>query len=37
MPAIRGEKVSCLGISEPDAGSDVSGIKTLAVPEGDEW
>jgi len=36
-PAIRGEKILCLGISEPDAGSDVSGIKTHAVPDGDEW
>ncbi|MBA3300106.1 MAG: acyl-CoA dehydrogenase family protein [Thermoleophilaceae bacterium] len=30
-PAIRGEKISCLGITEPDAGSDVAGIKTRAV------
>jgi alkylation response protein AidB-like acyl-CoA dehydrogenase len=36
-PAIRGEKISCLGITEPDAGSDVSGIKTRAVRDGDEW
>jgi alkylation response protein AidB-like acyl-CoA dehydrogenase len=36
-PAIRGEKILCLGISEPDAGSDVSGIKTHAVPDGHEW
>jgi alkylation response protein AidB-like acyl-CoA dehydrogenase len=35
--AIRGEKISCLGITEPDAGSDVSGIKTRAVPDGDEY
>jgi alkylation response protein AidB-like acyl-CoA dehydrogenase len=44
VPAIRGEKISCLGITEPDAGSDVSGIRTRAVRErsrdegrGDEW
>jgi alkylation response protein AidB-like acyl-CoA dehydrogenase len=37
VPAIRGEKISCLGITEPDAGSDVSGIKTRAVRAGDEW
>src|SRR5215216_5078664 len=37
VPAIRGEKISCLGITEPDAGSDVAGIKTRAVREGDEW
>src|SRR5690606_22395870 len=26
-PAIKGEKILCLGITEPDAGSDVAGIK----------
>ncbi len=30
VPSIKGEKISCLGITEPDAGSDVSGIKTRA-------
>jgi alkylation response protein AidB-like acyl-CoA dehydrogenase len=37
VPAIRGDKISCLGITEPDAGSDVSGIKTRAVRDGGEW
>jgi alkylation response protein AidB-like acyl-CoA dehydrogenase len=37
VPAIRGEKILCLGITEPDAGSDVAGIKTRAVRDGDEW
>src|ERR1044071_5066220 len=37
VPSIRGEKISGLGITEPDAGSDVSGIKTRAVRDGDEW
>jgi alkylation response protein AidB-like acyl-CoA dehydrogenase len=37
VPSIRGDKISCLGITEPDAGSDVSGIKTRAVRDGDEW
>ena len=37
VPAIAGEKISCLGITEPDAGSDVSGIRTRAVRDGDEW
>ena len=31
VPAIKGEKILCLGITEPDAGSDVTGIKTRAV------
>jgi acyl-CoA dehydrogenase len=29
-PAIRGEKIAALGITEPGAGSDVAGIRTLA-------
>ncbi len=29
-PAITGEKIAALGITEPDSGSDVAGIKTLA-------
>src|SRR5215210_8083811 len=31
VPSIKGELISCLGITEPDAGSDVAGIKTRAV------
>ncbi len=30
-PAIAGERILCLGITEPDAGSDVAGIRTRAV------
>src|SRR6266480_828469 len=30
VPAIRGEKIAALGITEPGAGSDVAGIRTLA-------
>jgi alkylation response protein AidB-like acyl-CoA dehydrogenase len=37
VPSIKGTKISCLGITEPDAGSDVSGIKTRAVKDGDEY
>ncbi|MGB2710338.1 MAG: acyl-CoA dehydrogenase family protein [Conexibacter sp.] len=37
LPAMRGERISCLGITEPDAGSDVAGIKTRAVRDGDGW
>jgi acyl-CoA dehydrogenase len=29
-PAIRGEKIAALGITEPDAGSDVASLKTFA-------
>jgi alkylation response protein AidB-like acyl-CoA dehydrogenase len=36
-PAIAGEKILCLGITEPDAGSDVAAIKTRAVRDGDEY
>jgi alkylation response protein AidB-like acyl-CoA dehydrogenase len=35
--AIAGTKILCLGITEPDAGSDVAGIKTRAVKDGDEY
>jgi alkylation response protein AidB-like acyl-CoA dehydrogenase len=37
VPAIAGAKILCLGITEPDAGSDVAGIKTRAVRDGDEY
>jgi alkylation response protein AidB-like acyl-CoA dehydrogenase len=37
VPAIAGEKILCLGISEPDAGSDVAAIKTRAVRDGGDW
>jgi alkylation response protein AidB-like acyl-CoA dehydrogenase len=36
-PAVRGEKVAAIGISEPDAGSDVRAIRTRARPDGDGW
>jgi alkylation response protein AidB-like acyl-CoA dehydrogenase len=36
-PAIAGTKILCLGITEPDAGSDVAGIKTRAVRDGADW
>src|ERR687887_1791781 len=37
VPSIKGEKISCLGITEPDAGSDVAGIRTTAKRDGDEY
>lgn len=36
-PAIRGEHVAAVAVTEPDAGSDVAGIRTRAVRDGDEW
>ena len=37
VPALRGEKVGTFAITEPDAGSDLGGIKTAARREGDGW
>jgi len=36
-PALRGEMVASIAVSEPDAGSDVANIRTRAVRDGDEW
>jgi len=36
-PALRGEKVAALGVSEPGAGSDVAGIKCTAKRDGDDY
>lgn len=37
VPAISGEMVGCIGVSEPAAGSDVSGLKTRARSDGDDY
>jgi len=36
-PAIAGEIVGGFAVTEPDAGSDVAGIKTSAKKDGDDW
>jgi acyl-CoA dehydrogenase len=36
-PAIRGEKIGALGITEPGAGSDVAGLSTTARRDGDHY
>ena len=36
-PAIRGEKIASIGISEPGAGSEVAAIRTTARREGGDW
>jgi alkylation response protein AidB-like acyl-CoA dehydrogenase len=37
IPAIRGGKMGVIAMTEPDAGSDLGGIKTVAVRDGDGW
>lgn len=36
-PALEGEKVSALGITEPGGGSDVAAVRTRAVRDGDHY
>ena len=36
-PAIAGDMVGCIGVSEPGAGSDVSGVKSHARKDGDDY
>ncbi len=36
-PSVRGERVDCLAMTEPGAGSDVRGMKTTAVADKDDF
>ena len=36
-PAIAGDMVGCIGVSEPGAGSDVAAVKTTARKDGDDY
>jgi citronellyl-CoA dehydrogenase len=37
LPAMRGEMVCSIAVTEPDAGSDVAAIRTRAARDGDEY
>ena len=36
-PGIAGDKIACLGVTEPSGGSDVAGIKTKAIRDGSDY
>jgi len=38
IPALTsGEKIGCIAMTEPGAGSDLQGVRTNAVQDGDDW
>jgi acyl-CoA dehydrogenase len=37
LPAVRGERVECLAMTEPQAGSDLRSMKTTAAPRGGDF
>ena len=36
-PSISGDKIGCLGVTEPFGGSDVAGMRTTAIKKGDNY
>jgi len=37
MPAVRGERIDALAMTEPEAGSDVRGMRCTAMRQGGDW
>jgi len=37
LPAVRGERTECLAMTEPEAGSDLRGMKTTATAQGGDF
>jgi len=37
LPAVRGERVECLAMTEPQAGSDLRSMKASAIQQGDDF
>jgi acyl-CoA dehydrogenase len=37
LPTVAGERVECLAMTEPEAGSDLRGMRTRAVRDGGDW
>ena len=37
LPCVRGEKIDCMAMTEPGAGSDLRGMKATAVRDGSDW
>lgn len=37
QPSVLGQKIGCLGVTEPFGGSDVAGMRTTAVKKGDTY